>query len=518
MTHTPTRRQRGFLLMELAIALLVIGGLVALLVPLWTMQGQLESGRQDTLQLQQAREALLQQAVVAGGLPAPIQFEEGASDGASASSHSELSDTLATLNAGWPGALPGHLLGVPTVSPLQTAYWYDVQPALRGDVGTGFYPLVDNPSGVWSFDPIVTQFDPDQNPRMSTGGNRSQLCRNLNTLQAIDQGIRVHTTGSTANYARENINLTLPRIWATGYESRFSWDSALGYAGFTGAGTDATDDAFDNSSAVAFAVVRRQPPALRRLDRQNTVYQQVGLSGLDPSLSDRGYLATEPQSYPTLGATRGFRIYENPRTPTVDDPKSDNNDYGGLVQAVSLGEFADTLRQAGLCTAPAEACKANQLFVRFSNHVGSAPPTGTGERLTMRWELAEWDSEPTDAALMSGDVSSGSTTDGVCLDAFGTDTATDAPHRLLRISFISPSGSALVFREGLFVDPTGTAPLPTGDQGATRWLNLDALSASEGGKTVTLSCTGFHAVSAEGVTGTLVDTGVVPTCAVTQLP
>lgn len=521
MKHPLVARARGFLLMELAIALLVIGGLVALLMPMWSMQGQIETGRLDALRLQQGREALLRQAVLAGGLPAPLKFKEDLYGGASASSHSELDAELATLPLGWPGALPGQLLGVASVSPLQTAYWYDAQPALRSDASTGFYPLSEEVGpGVWSFESIVNQFDPDLNPKISTGGNSRQLCRNLNTLQALEQSMRVHPDNPDALYGRNHANLTLPRTWSEGYESRFSWDSAFGYAGFTGASDSPEDDAFDNSSAMAFVLLRRQPPALRRLDRQNTVYAQVGLSGLDPALANRGSLA-----YPAFGVDRGFRIYENPRTVPTDDPSSDANDYGGRVEAVSLGEFAYALQQVGLCTAAADRCKANQLFVRFANYVSSAPPSGSSQGLTMRWQLADPDLASPDDVLLSGDVASGSVSDGVCLDAFSTDTATTALARQLRISFISPAGAEgytsgdYWYRGGWLVDPQGTNPLPAADAGVTRWRNLSALSAAEAGNTVTISCTGSHTVSAEGTAGQLVAGGAsLPNCTVTQQP
>ena len=521
MKQRATHRESGFVLMELAIALLVVGGLVALLVPLWAMQGQMDSAREDNLRMQQAHDALLRQAVVGAGLPAPIQFKEGSVGGSAASSHSELSETLSALGAGVPGALPGQLLGVASLSPLQTAYWYDAQPALRADAATGFYPLVDELTGVWSFDPIVNQFDPDLNPNLSTGGNPSQLCRNLNSLQAIEQSIRTHTMGDPTNYRRDHINLTLPRVWAAGYESRFSWENAFGYASFLGLG-EPLDAAFDNSSAVAFAVVRRQPPALRRLDRQNAVYAQVGSSGLDPALEDRDLVEDRVLVYPAFAGNRGFRMYENPLTKPADDPKADLNDYGGLVQAVSLGAFADSLRQAGQCKAPAEACKANQLFVRVGNYVSSAPPSGTAERLTLRWQLVGklTAADDTLTVLRMGDVNGSSTSDGVCLDAFSTDRATEALERYLRISFISPLGTAgyasgnAWYRGGLLVDPNGDLPSP--DDGLSRWRNLTALSAAEGGKTVTVTCGGAHTVDAAGA---LVPAGpALPTCTVTQLP
>lgn len=512
-------RARGFLLMELAIALLVIGGLVALLLPLWSAQGQIESARLDALRLQQVREALLRQAVVGAGLPAPLQFTVGAYGVASASSHSEIDSDLIALPLGFPGALPGHMLGVASVSPMLTAYWYDVQPALRSDAATGFYPLSSEGSaGEWSFESIVSQFDPDINTNISTGGNASQLCRNLNSLQAIEQSMRVNT-GGTDLYRRDHINLTLPRIWSTGYETQFTWERAVGYAGVT----DGTEDSvFDNSSAAAFVVVRRTPPALRRLDRQNTVYQQVALSGLDSVLD---YTDPDTVVYPAFSAARGFRVYENPLTPAVDDPASDARDYAGRTEAVSLGEFADALRQAGVCTAEVDRCKANQLFVRFSNYVSSLPPSGDSERLTMRWQLADpFVAAPNDVVL-SGDVSSGSVSNGVCLDAFSTDVATTAIKRELRILFISPAGSVgyadggdAWYRGGVLVDPQGS-PRPAADAGVTRWSNLSALSAAEAGKTLTISCTGSHTVTPAGATGQLVRAGPnLPSCTATLQP
>jgi len=523
----PARRllpNRGFLLLELAIALIIVGGLVTLLLPLWSAQGALESARQDTSTLQTAREALLRQAVLANGLPGPLKFKEDTYGAGTASSHAEIDPTLTALDFGWAGALPGQLLGVPILSSLQTAYWYDVNPALRSDTGRGFYPLSAElaDSGTWTFESILSQFDPDINANLGTGGYARQLCRNLNTLQAIEQSIRSYPDSLATQallYERDHINLTLPRIWSTGYESHFTWNSALGYAEFDDTDVDPKDAAFDQSSAAAFVVVRRQPPALRRLDRQNTVYGQVGLTGLDPALAARGTAA-----YPSFASLRGFRIYEHPQTQPFDDPSSDANDYAGRVEAVTLGEFAYNLQQAGLCTAAADRCKANQLFVRFANHVASAPPSGDSERLTMRWQLIDPLQTSPDDVLQSGDVSSGSVSDGVCLDAFDVATATAGTARRLRIAFISPAGTVgytsgdYWYRGGWLVDPTGTATLPAANDGVTRWRNLSALSAAEAGNPVTITCTGSQSVTAAGTAGELASTPSVPTCTVSQSP
>ncbi len=512
------RCARGFLLMELALALVIIGGLAAMLIPLFAMQGKLDSARQDVLSLQQARDALVSYANIGFGLPAPIRFLEGTSGSYTVASHVDLSATLEALGLGRPGALPGAVLGVPTVSPLQTAYWYDAQPALRNDKATAFYPAVALSDGVWSFKTIADQFDPDQNTTMSTGGVRAQMCRNLNSLLDIEQKIRVNPSATETGYLRDHINVTLPRIWTKGYEGNFEWSPALGYATTATATTDAV---FENSSAAAFVVVRRLPPSQRRLDRMNAVYNVVGTTGMDPALADRGLV------YPNfLAGIRGFRVYENPLTPASDNAAADTQDYDGRVQAVSLNEFSSSLHQAGMCTAPAESCKANQLFVRFVNYVNSAPLSGSAQGMTLRWELMNRD--PTTSAytlLQSGDVSSGTNSSGACLDTFNTDVLTAPRTRYLRVSFISPAGSVgyadgngagYWYRGGVLVDPTYSARSTAADDGVTRWRNLDALAAVNAGLTVTVTCTGSHTLLGSNE---LNRSGAAkPTCTVAQVP
>jgi type II secretory pathway pseudopilin PulG len=511
------------MMMELAIGLVLAGALVALLIPLLGMQRDQDGESKDVLAIRQAREALLGQAVVGGGLPAPIQFEEGSIDSIStlASSHLTLNSSLTALPLGWAGALPGQALGVPHVSSLQTAYWYDVQPALRTDASNAFLPkVVEDSPGLWSFLSIIDQFDPDQNANLSTGGHKSQLCRNLNSLQSIEQSIRLE---SGTNYQRSYLNVTLPRVWGAGFESQFTWDSAQGQASVSlpAGGTTLIDSVFENSAAAAFVVVRRQAPALRRLDRQNAVYWQAGLTGLDKALADRDSAAYPSAANPSvLSGERGFRVYENPSTSTVDNPTADTADYAGLVQSVSLGEFAQSLRNAGLCTTPPTACKANQLFVRLSNSVRSAPPVGAAsEGLRMRWSLVNDGGTTT---YQTGDVNHGTSTDGVCMDAFGTDDALTAPSRYLRLTFISPAGTVGYttdepwYRGGVLVDPNSTQL--SDNAGLTRWRPLTALSASEAGKTVTISCQGTHTTTAASPTGELVRGAEVPTCSVTQIP
>lgn len=136
----------------------------------------------------------------------------------------------------------------------------------------------------------------------------------------------------------------------------------------------------------------------------------------------------------------------------------------------------------------------------------------------MRWSLRDWESLETDPPLVTADVSGASISDGVCLDAFSTDVASEARHRKLRIAFLSPSGTVKTYLDGLFVSPTGGASLPSSDNGTTLWLNLEALSATKAAQPVTIACTGAYAVSTEGAAGDIVDAGAQPTCTVTQQP
>ena len=513
---------RGFLLLEVTLALVVMGGLMALMIPLLSMQTRLSQVQQDAFALQQARDALQVQIFDAWGLPGPLHFAEDS--GASQSSHLQLKDPQEVLPPGWAGALPGAVLGVPAVSSLQTAYFYDVQAALRSDALKAFYPKVQGSGSGSSFAPIVVQFDPDQNSNLSTGGLRSQLCRNLNSLLAIEQGVRSWVSGSAADYKRDYSNVLLPRIWAAGHDSHFGWDPSMGYATFS---TGTSDAAFENSSAAAFVVVRRQPPALRRLDRQNAQYQQAAGSGLDLPLTQRnGSSPSSLISYPAGGVARGFRIYENPVTVAQDNPTSDTSDYDGRVQTLSLYELGNKLRSVGVCVSGPESCKANQLFVRFANYVNSAPLTGSAQGLTMRWELMHKDAVTgTFSVVQSADVAASTTTAGVCLDGFSTDVASSASNRYLRLSFISPTGSAgyadgdaagYWYRGGLLVDPDESKASLAADDGVTRWRNLGALSAAQAGKTVTVSCSGSHTLTSGNE---LNRTGASqPVCTVAQVP
>lgn len=524
MSQRPTvlLRVRGMLLLELALALVIVGGLVAALLPLFALQNSQQSEQQDVAVLEQAKQALLGRLLTANGLPAPIKFAESdIGTGQTASSHVELDSALTPLGLAWPGALPGTELGVPTVSSLQTAYWYDAHPALRADADASFVPAtVSSTVGsdtFYAFRPIKEQLDLAINTKLSTGGNRSQLCRHVNTLQTLDTRMRAYTSGATSEYDWSLIDLTWPRVWATGLDDRFSWDPGLGYATVTppASYTSALPNdqhSFDNSYAAAFVVARRNPPAQRRLDRQNIVYQQAGITGLDVPLASRT----------TILDNQGHRIYENPLTAARDNPASDTNDYAGRTAAASLDEVVSALARAGACSQPAETCTLNQLYVRFQNNVRSAPPSGDVTNLTLRWELVD----ALATVYQTGDVSAGTTTTGVCLDAFGIDNASSTSSRYLRVSFISPAGSTgynpatngiYWYRGGLLVDPNPNQS--TADAGVNRWRPLSALSAAEGGKTVTVRCTGQHTVTAAGLAGELSPAGpLLPTCTVTQLP
>jgi hypothetical protein len=150
--------------------------------------------------------------------------------------------------------------------------------------------------------------------------------------------------------------------------------------------------------------------------------------------------------------------------------------------------------------------------------------TGSAVGLTLRWELMTKDPvSDVYTVLQTGDISNGSTSTGVCLDAFISAVVSDPANRYLRVSFISPMGSVgyadggnYWYRSAVLVDPDSNKAATTADNGVTRWLNLDALSAAKAGQTVTVSCTGSHTLLASNE---LNRSGAAkPTCTVTQSP
>ena len=202
----------GVLLLELALALVIVGGLVAALMPLLSLQTDRQSEQQDVAVLEQAKQALIGRLLTAHGLPAPIQFEEGAvSVGQTASSHVALDSTLTGLGLGLRGARPATELGVPVVSSRQTAFWYDAHPALRADAATAFRPTyttstVDGET-FYAFGPLKDQLNLVTNANLSTGGHRAQLCRHLNTLQTVEAQMRAYTINAPSEYDWSLIDL-----------------------------------------------------------------------------------------------------------------------------------------------------------------------------------------------------------------------------------------------------------------------------------------------------------------------
>lgn len=506
--------KRGFLLVEIAIALAVVGVLVAAAMPVWRSMSGLERDRRDEDVLQQASTALVAHAVAHGGLPAPLAFADVVGSVA-ASSHHEIAVPDAPVPPGIAGALPGPRLGVPSRSSVQTAWWYDVHPALRADAAGGaFLPLTEQGGAGWAFAPLRAQFDPDLNPNLATHGYRGQLCRSLNSLVALEAAIRAHEAGSAAGFERSLVHLLLPRVWDDGMDAAFGWDAAAGHATLDGAAAALDDLAFTRSSAAAFVVARRLPPAQRRFDRQNAVYAQAGSTGLDVPLSAR-----RTPVYPPSAARRGFRIYENPATGRRDDPSSDLRDYAGRTAAVSLLRLRQALQTAGACSRPADTCLASQVHVVFDNAVRSAPPTGISLPLRLEWVLAD----AAGTVLQRDAVAPGAQTSGVCLDAFDGSSAATAGARILRVHAVAPDGTGgassatSVLRAGALVDadPSGTAHATT----AGAWLPLLALGAARGGQTVVVRCAGAYAVTADGPAGQLANPAVpVPTCRAEQLP
>ena len=78
-----------------------------------------------------------------------------------------------------------------------------------------------------------------------TGASLQQLCRNLNTLAAIETSVRAGATTFT-------YTAVLPRVWRDAFTANFTTPAS-------------------NSTGVAAAVARRNPYALRQNYRGNNV-------------------------------------------------------------------------------------------------------------------------------------------------------------------------------------------------------------------------------------------------------
>lgn len=321
MQHTPlSRRQRGVAMLEVAIAVLALSLMISALLPMVTAQFKRSAAVKNASATAVAQNALVGYALMNGGLPPPYQFT-GNTDAGRAS----IASPTVVSTAGAAGALPYDLLGTSVSGALAIPLAYDVHPMLRRDLPFTF---------------SVSHYAGSSLTTAGTGGNMQQLCRNLNTLAAMETSVRSGAgTFTTA--------AVLPRTWRDALSANFTTPAS-------------------NSSAVAAVVVRRNPYALRRYDRENNVSEEAG-----------GYAkeATE------------LRIYENPASGENEVGDSSTAAYAGNVSAMSYNELRDALVKAGQCGSGPAMCTSNQLYVTIQNNVQLNDGTSTQGAL-LQWGQA----------------------------------------------------------------------------------------------------------------------------------
>ncbi len=347
------KRTRGFFLVEIALAIILLGVIAAAVFPLLNLVTRKESDNADRSALLQARESLLAYATRNGGFPGPLQL--ATVDGALSRTATADGVTPIAPDAGTYtpyGALPGNLLGTPTRSSKGTLFNYDVHPALRADLPFTFSDFLF-PGGTLL---ATVGFKDLHNPTHSsqgTGGSVGQLCRNVNTLIELERLLTANN-GSVDTTTR---SLTLPRVWQTGVESFFAWTS--GRFSPLSDGTVTSPWTQQRSSPSAFVVTRPQASAYARLDRANAVFVDDTPSG---------------------GAYSSYRVYEHPTTGSQDSAVDDLRDYGGWSHAASLLELRAALQTAGQCTQPVDKCLNTELLLNFDNALTGQyyAPAGAG--------------------------------------------------------------------------------------------------------------------------------------------
>ncbi len=341
------KRTRGFFLVEIALAIILLGIIAAAVFPLLNLASRKESDNADRSALVQARESLLAYATRNGGFPGPLQL----ANVGGALSRTALADPVLAIapDAGTYtpyGALPGSLLGTPTRSSKGTLFNYDVHPALRADLAFNFSDFLSAPA--LGFKDLHSP----TNSTQGTGGSVGQLCRNVNTLIELERLMTLPI--NNASLTTTTRSMTLPRIWQTGVESAFKWvvdpDPYTGGGRFTAIDVSALLPwTQQRSSPSAFVVTRPQASAYARLDRANAVFK---------SDKPADIAATTTSSY---------RVYEHPTTGGQDSAVDDFRDYGGWSNAASLLELRTALQTAGQCTRPVDTCTNTELLVNFDN-------------------------------------------------------------------------------------------------------------------------------------------------------
>ena len=430
---------RGFLLIEIALAIVVLGIIAAAVYPLLNLAASKESSAADSAALAQARDGLVAYAVLNGGFPGPLALQMVGGTGGALSRTALANSDAGSLTVVNPsenpyGAVPAHLIGTPRTSSKGTLFNYDVHPALRADHPFDLSGLTDlSAQGLSSLHAM------DRN-NQGTGGSVSQLCRNLNTLIDMERRLQASPTqgGDGANY-----RVNLPRTWQTGVAAFFNW--SVDYNLFIPTNdmnaSITTDWLLQRSSPAAFVVTRPNALALTRFDRANAVFSQ------DIPTDDQ-------KQYPV----KGYRMYEDPASGATDSASNDLRDYGGATAAVSLVQFRSALQSAGQCMRGADTCLNTEIQLTIDNALagqyytdsaGTRTAVGAPLGLPVYWSVNQAASAlvggsssapPTDSPNKFGTVASGINR-AACvpvLDASASFTA--LPARTLNVFTILPDG------------------------------------------------------------------------------
>lgn len=308
----------GFTLVEMAVVLVIAGMLVTIgfsTVGILLEQSQRSSDRQV---IEEGKEALFGELFARGGLPAPLEIDSG--------NRALLGSSGDKTDPGDPGALPADTLGVAATGSGSALLGYDLHPALRADSDFSMADWV-----AWIGDDGGDQGELDDDAEIGTGGSEAQLCRNLNTLLALE----AQEGGSLDD--DEEVEGTLPRVWSRGYVEDEGGDPS-----------DDAEDVLDHTSRYAFVVIRRPEEAQGdRLDRENSFDDDEEV----------------------------YRVWENPNTPAEPDRSDADLRYDGHVAGYPLSRLAGELRRAGLCSSGPARCRNNEVLVTLINdtHMGETP-------------------------------------------------------------------------------------------------------------------------------------------------
>lgn len=455
----PTQRGSsvtGVFLLEIGLALVILGMITAAIFPLLQLAAQEESDQADRAALAQIRAALVAYAVRNGGFPSPLALHAETN---SALSRTRLAapngdGTLRTVIPGENpfGAVPSHVLGTPRSSSRGTLFLYDVHPALRADLP---FDLTD---GFDATGQGLSALHGLTRNAQGTGGSIRQLCRNLNTLIDMERRLRENPATDGTHY-----RVSLPRTWQSHAAADFTWNGTLFAPTVDATVTPAW--LLQRSSPAAFVVTRPHPLALARLDRANTVFAQD--------------IPTDAQKQ---GAAKGYRIYEDPAAGAMDSASDDLRDYGGSAASLSLLELRNALQAAGQCTQLADTCLNTEIYATVNNDLagqfhlisgdGQRTPSGSQVQLPLHWTVnasahagtVTFVGTPPAAEPVgkSATVTAG-TSRGACVPALDASASfTSMPARTLNIFTALPDGRWWFIRSIPLRGNTGGA-LPSDD-------------------------------------------------------